>query len=292
LQREASGIDLLRATRRACDAQWFEQAERNVTTTIEIKVPDIGDFSDVPVIEVLVSAGDRVNAEDSLVTLESDKATMEVPAPRPGVIREMRLKVNDKVSKGDVVAIKLLNRQKPSPYINRNGAPREVTATSEVKPGPNQPQSAPNESASGGCVAAVSAPPSVELPAPAGPPAVPYASPSVRKFARELGADLRRVTGSGAKGRISQEDVAKYVKSVLTSPPQPVRTGLAGFDLPPRPKVDYSQFGKITEQPLSRIRWRSRTMGCAASLSRRCSTRRHRRAVSLRKIRQAHRQFS
>jgi len=226
-----------------------------VSTSIEIKVPDIGDFSNIPVIEVLVSVGDQVNAEDSLVTLESDKATMEVPAPRAGVIREMRLKVNDTVSEGDVVAVLEVTAEANARALETSPE-QDTTAAADADPAPparrqEQPASARQP------VAAVTVAPLPQAvshgAAAVDPLTAPYASPSVRKFARELGADLKQVKGSGDGGRILQEDVAGYVKSVISAA-APGSGSFSGFNFPPPPKVDFSRFGKITEQPLSRIR--------------------------------------
>jgi len=229
-----------------------------VGTLIEIKVPDIGDFTNIPVIEVLVSAGDLVKPEDSLVTLESDKATMEVPSPQAGVIREMRLKLNDKVSAGDVVAI--LETE------TLQEADAQAPARPEVEPG-LEPEREPERRLEPGqeAVSKEAIPDAVPANAPSlasqliaqgyaavDPSLVPYASPSVRRFARELGADLKQVKGTGGSGRILKEDVTSFVKSVMTRPPAE-RSGLAGFELPPPPKVDFSQFGEISMQPLSRI---------------------------------------
>jgi pyruvate dehydrogenase E2 component (dihydrolipoamide acetyltransferase) len=213
-----------------------------VSTTIEVRVPDIGDFSDIPVIEVLVSVGDFVKADDSLVTLESDKASMEVPAPRAGVIREMRLKLNDTVSAGDVVAVLEIEDQQEAPVE----APVRMEPGSEADTKIHVPQAVPAKLTE----------PAPQLGAQANvavdPLLVPYASPSVRQFARELGADLKQVKGTGNNGRILKEDVTVFVKSVMTRPPA-VQTSSAGFELRPAPKVDFSLFGQVTEKPLSRI---------------------------------------
>jgi len=243
-----------------------------VGKVIEIKVPDIGDFRDVPVIEVLKSAGDHVDAEDSLVTLESDKATMEVPSPLPGVIREMRLKVNDHVSEGDVVAVleaadeagaanpehdsdRHAERAEPageagggaeSPGVKDEGD--TAHPQSDAKTSANQQVPGKQDATGTG----PAAPPAGTVPA-AGPASVPYASPSVRKFARELGADLGRVKGTGNGGRILKADVTAFVKSVMTRPPAEAGS-LAGFSFPPLPKVDFARFGRTSTQPLSRIR--------------------------------------
>jgi len=269
--------------------------------TIEIKVPDIGDFHDVPVIEVLVSPGDKVGAEDSLITLESDKATMEVPSPQAGVIREVRLKVNDQVSEGDVVAVLEVADHSDTGKSDEDSEPGhgggeaagkgsggEATARQDTGGdasaqggGDGEAQSREREASEfavpdgdGDHVREPPAPEPVKqlpdqaghTPGAAGPPPppagtaaavdpaqVPYASPSVRKFARELGADLKRVKGSGNGGRILKEDVTGYVKSVMTSRKE-AAGGPAGFSLPAMPDVDFARFGEISVQPLSRIR--------------------------------------
>ena len=229
-----------------------------LSSMIEIKVPDIGDFTNIPVIEVLVSAGDRVKAEDSLVTLESDKATMEVPSPQAGVIREMRLKLNDKVSAGDVVAILEIETQQEASAQASVRPEIQPELESEIRPEirPQPGQEAVSKAAAPQVVPANSAALASQLIAQGyaavDPSLVPYASPSVRQFARELGADLKQVKGTGGGGRILQEDVTAFVKSVMTRPPVE-RSSPAGFELPPPPKVDFSQFGETSEQPLSRI---------------------------------------
>lgn len=230
-----------------------------LSAMIEIKVPDIGDFTNIPVIEVLVSAGDRVKAEDSLVTLESDKATMEVPSPQAGVIREMRLKLNDKVSAGDVVAILEIEAQQEAAAqapVRPEGQPEpEPQIRPEIWP-EARPEPAQEAVSKAAIPQAVPANPAFQLIAQGyaavDPSLVPYASPSVRQFARELGADLKQVKGTGGGGRILKDDVTSFVKSVMTRPPVE-RSSPAGFELPPPPKVDFSQFGEISEQPLSRI---------------------------------------
>ncbi|MDP1610037.1 MAG: dihydrolipoyllysine-residue acetyltransferase [Sulfuritalea sp.] len=239
---------------------------------VEVKVPDIGDFKDVPVIELLVKVGDTVKAEDSLVTLESDKATMDVPSPVSGVVTELRLKIGDKVAEGSLVAL-----------IDSAAAEVGVGATAAAAPaeGPAAPVAAAAQ-ASAPAVVATAAPapaaegsgsdfrpgdtelvlaqPRVAMPTPAerlhGPTA--HASPSVRRFARELGADIAKVPGSGPKGRILQTDVQAWVKGVLSVPPPAVSAsggaGLGGLELLPWPKIDFSKFGAIDVQPLSRIK--------------------------------------
>jgi pyruvate dehydrogenase E2 component (dihydrolipoamide acetyltransferase) len=212
---------------------------------IEVKVPDIGDFKDVPVIELLVKPGDAVKKEDSLVTLESDKATMEVPSPAAGVVKELKVKVGDKVSEGSVVII-LDSADAP--------AAKPVPAPAAAPPPPATTATAPAPSAT-----------PVARPAPVVAEAVtedsgatPHASPGVRRFARELGVDLSKVKGAGPKGRILKEDVQEFVKSSLSgagaAAPRAPGAGFAGLGLPAWPQVDFAKFGPIEPQPLSRIK--------------------------------------
>ncbi len=225
-----------------------------MTTRIEITVPDIGDFGDVPVIEVLVAVGDSVDAEQSLVTLESDKATMEVPAPAAGVITELRVQLDDTVSEGDVVAVIDAEEQPESATLEAEKKPEPVA---EKKQQPAPPPSAPAAAAK----IAKPAPPSAgarqspPVPMDAGaslPSSSPYASPAIRRFARELGVDLVRVTGSARGGRIIRQDINAFVKSVMAGAAAPATGGLS-FDLPAAPKVKFSRYGEIETQPLSRI---------------------------------------
>ena len=229
-----------------------------MTKRIEITVPDIGDFGDVPVIEILAAAGDTVEAEQSLVTLESDKATMEVPAPVAGVIVELRVKLDDTVSEGDIVAV-----IDAADEVEPSGVAPAAEATEHSEPEPVVKQSNASASAPPAASAKISSPaqpstgnrqsPPVPMDANAAlPSSAAYASPAIRRFARELGADLARVTGSAKGGRITREDVAAFVKSVMTGAAAPAPGGL-GFDLPPPPKVNFSRYGDIELQPLSRI---------------------------------------
>ena len=225
----------------------------------EVKVPDIGDFSDVPVIEVLVKAGDTVQKDDSLIVLESDKATMEVPAPSSGTVREIRVKVGDKVSEG--VAILTMEgadgkaAPAPTPAATRAEAP---APRAPAKPAPAAAPVVPPQP---------SAPPAQASQAPVPPPmptaheegAHPaHASPGVRRFARELGVDVGLVTGSGPKGRILKEDVQGFVKQAMAggggAMARPSGGGsLTDLGLPAWPKVDFAKFGPIEAKPLSRI---------------------------------------
>jgi len=250
-----------------------------LSNTIEVRVPDIGDFSDIPVIEVLVAVGDRVEAESGLVTLESDKATMEVPAPAAGVIKEMRLKVDDTVSQGDIVAVLEVAEAADEPAAKAE-APAAAEPAAPPPPPAAPPSAAPPSAASPPSPAAPQAQtsraggddPERPLPEPEGegaeewpadvadavdPSQVPYASPAVRRYARELGVDLKRVEGSGNKGRIQRDDVTTFVKSVMTGTAQPTiaAPSLGGLqlDFPELPQPDFTRFGEIERQPLTRI---------------------------------------
>lgn len=221
-----------------------------MSNTIEIRVPDIGDFSDVPVIEVLVEDGDKVRAEDSLVTLESDKATMEVPSPADGVIRKMMLKLDDTVSEGDVVAVLEVSAENGEPATE--SADEKVDSTEAAVSDPSAAEQEEKKR--------VEAPAAQKRPQTAEtavispkPSSVPYASPAIRRFARELGVDLTRVSGSGNKGRIVRDDVTAHVKSVMSGAAVTGTRGL-GFDFPELPEIDYSRYGEVEEQSLSRIR--------------------------------------
>ncbi|HWI36617.1 MAG TPA: dihydrolipoyllysine-residue acetyltransferase [Burkholderiales bacterium] len=202
-----------------------------------VPVPDIGDFKEVEVIEVLVKPGDKVAKEQSLITLESDKATMEIPSPGPGVVKEVKVKVGDKVSKGAAILVLEGGEQRAEP---RSEAPKAEPKAEAPKPAPARQASAATREAA---------------PAPTGG-ALPHASPSVRKFARELGVDLGQVQASGPKGRILHEDVQGFVKGVLSGrAPAPGKTGGGAlpFNLPPWPEVDFAKFGPVETKPLARI---------------------------------------
>jgi pyruvate dehydrogenase E2 component (dihydrolipoamide acetyltransferase) len=225
---------------------------------IELKVPDIGDFKDVEIIEVLVKTGDEIVVEQSLITVESDKASMEIPASIAGRIVEMRVKLGDKISEGSVLAM-----IEPALASAGPSAAASAPAPAAVPPAPATPSSAsisptpsPESAASAG---------STGNTAPVGPAHVspvddthvvkPHASPGVRKFARELGVDLHRVRGSGPKQRITQDDVRGYVKGVITGATVPAQGGDgAALGLIAWPKVDFAKFGPIDPKPLSRIK--------------------------------------
>jgi pyruvate dehydrogenase E2 component (dihydrolipoamide acetyltransferase) len=209
-------------------------------------VPDIG-HAGVPVIEVLVKVGDTVAKDQSLITLESDKATMEVPSPFAGVVKELKVKVGDELSEGDVIA--MIEGGDAAPAAQAAPAPAPAAAA----PAP-APAAAATPQVDRGNLP-VARPPvdaSVVMPGDA-----PYASPAVRAFARELGVDIAQVKGSGRGGRIQRDDVSGYVKHALASGARPVSGGAAGagngLSLLPWPKVDFAKFGEIEEKPLSRI---------------------------------------
>lgn len=218
-------------------------------SVIEVKVPDIGDFKEVEVIELMVKPGDTIKVDQSLITVESDKASMEIPSSHAGVVKELKIKVGDKVAEGSLVLI-----------LEADGAgaaaPAPAAAPAAVAPAAVAAAPAPAAIAP---VEAKSAPAPVvpEVTAPGG--SKPHASPSIRKFARELGVDLARVGGSGPKGRITQEDVQNYVKGVIsgasTSASAPAAKGSGvGLDLLPWPSLDFSKFGTTELLPLSRIK--------------------------------------
>ena len=215
-----------------------------------ITIPDIGNFKDVPIIEVLVKPGDTVSKDDSLITLESDKAAMEIPSPAAGTVKELRLQVGEKVSQGSPILVLTL------------AAAAETSA-----PAPASTATAPQASAPSSPAAAV---PAVVLTAAESVPAAPsavlakppepvatesagslaHASPAIRRFARELGAEVEKIKGTGPKGRILKEDVQAYIKSRLQAPPA---SSMPGFNFPEVASVDFAQFGPIESQPLTRI---------------------------------------
>jgi pyruvate dehydrogenase E2 component (dihydrolipoamide acetyltransferase) len=242
-------------------------------TLTKVEVPDIGDFDDVPVIEILVSAGDSVAVEDPLVTLESDKATMDVPAPLAGVVREISVSVGDRVSQGSVLmSIEAADGGAAGdgdagagePAEQAAAADRESAATTTPAESVEAPAE-PTEQASPPQDAPAPAPPQ----APASPPQAPartngggpiYASPSARRLARELGVDLRSVTGSGRKGRITKEDVQSLADGKGVAAPAGgagaaagAGGGMAGLELLPWPTVDFEKFGPVERVQRSRI---------------------------------------
>jgi pyruvate dehydrogenase E2 component (dihydrolipoamide acetyltransferase) len=223
---------------------------------VDVFVPAIGDFTDVPIIDVLVKIGDEVKVEDSLITVESDKATMDVPSPVAGVITELLIKMGDKVAEGKLIArVKVgagdtaatsaaaAPTSTPAPAPATEQKPAAVSTTPTAAPVPSPPPTpvattAPSTSADHAGHA--------------------HASPSVRAFARTLGVDVAKVSGSGPKGRITQADVEAFVKDVMTGGPALAASapagGLSGLNLLPWPTVDFAKFGAIELRPLSRIK--------------------------------------
>jgi pyruvate dehydrogenase E2 component (dihydrolipoamide acetyltransferase) len=210
---------------------------------IEIKVPDIGDYKDVPVIEVLVKAGDIVEKEQSIVVLESDKATMDVPSSHSGVVKEVRVKIGDSLSEGSVVI--MLEEGASSA-----AAPVEVPTLVAAAPQAKSPAVEPP-------IKLAPPPPPVSSTPATSDDTVSHASPSVRKFARELGVTVSQVKGTGPKGRITQDDVQSYIKAVMSGGGNTGAASggsLGGLNLIPWPKVDFAKFGEIERQPLNRIK--------------------------------------
>jgi pyruvate dehydrogenase E2 component (dihydrolipoamide acetyltransferase) len=219
---------------------------------VEVKVPDIGDFKDVAVIEVLVKPGDTIKEEQSLITVESDKASMEIPSSAAGVLKELKVKVGDKVNIGDLVAV-----------LEGSGGGAAAAAPAPAAAPAAAPASAP---------AAAPSAAQASAPAPAAAPAhdptvapsgkLPHASPSVRKFARELGVPLEEVKGTGLKGRITQEDVQSFTRAVMSGAAStkagaakaPAGGGGEALGLLPWPKVDFTKFGPVERKDLSRIK--------------------------------------
>jgi len=222
-------------------------------SVIEVKVPDIGDFKNIPVIEVLVKRGDSVNKEAPLVTLESDKATMEVPAPAAGVVKEIQVKVGDKVSEGSLVLmLETAGDGAPAKPTAPQPTPRTAAPPPPAAPAQQPAASAPHPQSLSRVERDAS---SATADARAGMEAGfarSHASPSVRRLARELGVNLARVKGAGPKERVLKEDVQNYVKGELSRPRG--AEGGSGLNLPPLPQVDFAKFGAITTQPLSRIK--------------------------------------
>jgi pyruvate dehydrogenase E2 component (dihydrolipoamide acetyltransferase) len=257
----------------------------NASGAISVEVPDIGDFEGVPIIEILVSPGDSVAEDDPLMTLESDKATMDVPAPFAGTVKELLVKIGDKVSQGTPLLTLDANGNAPSSSSGTaasaaasEGAPAEAgapdavgsaiqaeegdapeadTGASESEAGGDAPERSKDSGAASGQTA--KSEPETPPPAPSDGGGPVYASPSVRRIARELGVNLSQVSGTGRKGRITKADVEEFVKSEPSGPaaapaaPAP-GTGGVGLDLLPWPSIDFSKFGPIERVARSRIK--------------------------------------
>jgi len=222
--------------------------QASVGGRVEVRVPDIGDFKDVAVIELLAKPGDTIQREQSLITVESDKASMEIPSSAAGVLKELKVKIGDKVNIGDLVAVLEGQGGAAAAPAAAAAAPAAARAAAPAAVAPAQERAAPT----------VALPPH-EPGTPTG--TLPHASPSVRKFARELGVPLEEVKGTGPKGRITQEDVQAFTKSVMAGD---ARTKAAAAKAPagggealgllPWPKVDFAKFGPIERKPVPRIK--------------------------------------
>jgi len=225
-----------------------------VSRVEEVLVPDIGDFEGVPVIEIAVSPGDSVVAEDPLVTLESDKATMDVPSPANGVVKEMKVHLGDMVSQGTVILTLEVNDASPAPEPETEPVAEKeqaITPSAAPAPPPTQPVAQPAAAAPR---PAARPSPTASLPSTASAAQTPsHATPSVRHFARELGVEIGRVRGTGRKGRVLREDVTRFVKSELAGGGSSA-AGEPGSGIPPVPTVDFARFGEIETQALSRIK--------------------------------------
>ncbi|MDP6412860.1 MAG: dihydrolipoyllysine-residue acetyltransferase [Arenicellales bacterium] len=226
--------------------------QQHMTDPKEIGLPDIGDFESVDVIEILVAPGDEIKAEDPLITLESDKATMDVPAPFGGIVRQVTVKVGDKVAQGAVIA--LVDAESGTAAAT----PEQPISAQTPDPDPIATDSTDSQTTQTVTEqAAHRSPPSLPPPVERSGGALPHASPATRRFARELGADLRTVRGSGPKGRILKQDIQDYVKNTLSDTSAQTVNDASTSGIPPVPQVDYSRWGEIDVQPLSRIQKRS-----------------------------------
>ncbi|WAH60659.1 2-oxo acid dehydrogenase subunit E2 [Pseudomonas silvicola] len=214
---------------------------------IEVTVPDIGDFKNLPVIELLVAAGDRIEKDQTLASLESDKAVIDIPAPESGVVESVKVVLGDQVSKGTLLMTltKLLGAEQaqtsPASIAEQTAAPAEAAPPVAEAPAPAQP-SAPAHS-----------PASASIGETAQANAVVHAGPAARRLARELGVDMAAVAGSGRRGRVSRDDVKHYVKATLAKP-SGLANGDGGLGLMAWPQVDFSKFGPVERKPLSRIK--------------------------------------
>ena len=223
-------------------------------STVEVKVPDIGDFKEVEIIELMVKVGDTIKVDQSIITVESDKASMEIPSSHAGVVKELKVKIGDKVALGSIMLV--LEVAEGGAAVSAP-APAAATpapaASAPVAAAPVAPVAAPTPVAQAAVVQAAPA-----QSAPSAEAGKSHASPSIRKFARELGVDLTRVAGSAQKGRITQEDVQNFVKGIMSgaasAPTSSASTSSGGgMNLVPWPSLDFSKFGETELSPLSRI---------------------------------------
>jgi pyruvate dehydrogenase E2 component (dihydrolipoamide acetyltransferase) len=231
------------------------------TTLIEIKVPDIGDFKDVAVIELLVKVGDSIKVEQSLMTVESDKAAMEIPSSAAGILKELKVKLGDTVNIGDLIAVLEVAAEAASPAAVVAAIPAAPAPAAVTAPAPEPAQPARSEPTTVAVAAeAVHAPTANTL-------NLPHASPSIRKLAREFGVPLAEVKGSGSKGRITDKDIQQFTQSVMSGAIQTIASkatntpasgnndgDLGGMTLLPWPKIDFTKFGAVERKDLSRIK--------------------------------------
>jgi pyruvate dehydrogenase E2 component (dihydrolipoamide acetyltransferase) len=219
---------------------------------VEVKVPDIGDFKEVEVIELMIKVGDTVKVDQSLVTVESDKASMEIPSSHAGVVKEVKVKIGDKIAEGALLVMIEASGEAAAPAASQAPASSTSPASSPAAaPAPALVQQAP-------APVAASAPAVVATASVTAAAGKAHASPSVRKFARELGVDISRVPGTAPKGRITQQDVQNFVKGVMSgaasAPAAAANNAGSGLNLLPWPSLDFSKFGETELQPLSRIK--------------------------------------
>ena len=219
----------------------------------EARVPDIGNYHDVPVIELLVQPGDTVRKDQGLVTLESDKATMEVPAPFAGVVRELKVKLGDTLSEGAVVALIEAASASATPAAPAAPAPAAAVPAPAARPVAAAPAAAAPPPAAAPAAVVAPIPPVATGAAAVLPGRAPYATPAVRLFARELGVDLGRITGSGRGGRILKDDVQAFIKQALAGA-APQSAGGGGLNLLPWPQIDFAKFGAVETLPLGKIK--------------------------------------
>ncbi|MGA7596048.1 MAG: dihydrolipoyllysine-residue acetyltransferase [Gallionella sp.] len=214
----------------------------------QVRVPDIGDYKDVDIIEVMVKAGDTISAEENLVTLETDKAAMDVPSPYAGVIKEIKIKVGDKVSQGSLILLVDTGNAAALQDVHPAVAVADPASVPAVAAAPQAVAVAQPVAAA----PAVDSPADVDAPVPELPAGKAHASPAIRRFARELGVQIAQVKGSGEKGRVTRDDVQQFVKTALAQP----RGGAGGNGLQvlASPQVDFAKFGAIETRPLSRIK--------------------------------------
>jgi pyruvate dehydrogenase E2 component (dihydrolipoamide acetyltransferase) len=212
-----------------------------VSAIVNVTVPDIGDLKNIPVIDILVKAGDLVTKDTTLVVLESDKATLDVPSPENGTVNELKIAVGDKVSVGSIL---LTLDVLPNEFPKATKIDAAASAGAQIAP-----SSGPSAK-----VATIRVEPAERMPVQSGHQRPPHASPSIRRMSRELGIDLSAVRGTGPRGRIVKDDLQRFVKAALSSPVTCEDGSMSGLKLAPWPTVDFSKFGKVERTQLSKLR--------------------------------------